>query len=202
MTWALVYPIDDRRSERFDPQIAGRPDLMGSRTQLTMYEGMEGIMENAFINIKGRTYTITADVEVKANANGVIISQAGRFGGWSLFMKDGKVIHAYNFFGLEHTSITSPTLAAGRHTITYTFEVADTKPGAGGNCSLTVDGKQVAQGMIPKTQPFAYSGDEGVDVGTDNETNVSNEYREGDNRFTGKIYKIVVDTAPQIDSNK
>jgi arylsulfatase len=197
-----VYPIDDRRSERFDPQIAGRPDLMGSRTQLTLYEGMEGIMENVFINIKGRTYTITADVEVNANANGVIISQAGRFGGWSLFMKNGKVIHAYNFFGLEHTSITSPPLATGRHTITYTFEVADTKPGAGGKCSLTVDGKQVAQGMIPKTQPFAYSGDEGVDVGTDNETNVSNEYKEGDNRFTGKIYKVMVDIAPQIAINK
>ena len=83
-----VFPIDDRRSERFDASIAGRPDLMGPRTSLTVFEGMTGISENAFINIKGRKYTITADVDLKdANTNGVIISQAGRFGGWVLYMK-------------------------------------------------------------------------------------------------------------------
>lgn len=191
-----VYPIDDRRSERFNPEVAGRPDLIGNRTQLTLFEGMEGIMENAFINIKGRDYSITADVDVNANTNGVIISQAGRFGGWSLYMKNGKVNHAYNFFGLEQTNISSQAIAPGRHTITYVFKVADKKPGAGGTCSLLVDGKKVAEGMIPKTQPFSYSGDEGVDIGTDNETNVTNDYKEGDNRFTGKIHKVVVDISP------
>ncbi len=98
-----VYPIDDRRVERFNPALAGRPDLMGPRTQLTLYEGMEGIMENTFINIKNRSYTITAEVEVPSNGNGVIIAQAGRFGGWALYMTNGQVNHEYNFFGLQRT---------------------------------------------------------------------------------------------------
>jgi arylsulfatase len=55
-----VYPIDDRRAERFDASIAGRPDVMGKRTSLTVYEGMTGMMENVFINVKNRSYTITA----------------------------------------------------------------------------------------------------------------------------------------------
>lgn len=192
-----VLPIDDRRSERFDASIAGRPDVMGDRTSLSLYEGMTGIMENVFINIKGKSYTITADVELdEANTNGVIISQAGRFGGWSLYMKNGKIHHDYNFFGLDHTNISSSTgLAPGKHKIVYQF-VADAKqPGTGGKCMLQVDGEQVAEGHIPKTQPFAYSGDEGVDVGVDNETNVTNDYPERHNHFTGKINRVVVDIA-------
>lgn len=190
-----VFPIDDRRSERFNAEIAGRPDLMGSRTSLTVYEGMVGISENAFINVKGKNYTITSEVELKdGNANGVIISQAGRFGGWVLYMKGGKVKHEYNFFGLEHTNIASPkSLGAGKHEIKYEFVVDDPKPGAGGTCALYVDGQKVAEGRIPKTQPFVFSADEGIDVGVDNETNVSNDYKERENKFSGKIRKVTVD---------
>jgi len=195
-----VFPIDDRRSERFSAEIAGRPDLMGSRTSLTVYEGMTGISENAFINTKGRNYTITTAVELRdGNSSGVIIAQAGRFGGWSLYMKEGKAHHEYNFFGLEHTNIASPiALPAGKHEIKYEFIVDAPQPGAGGKCILYVDGKKAAEGMIPKTQPFAFSGDEGVDVGVDNETNVSNDYKERENKFTGKIEKVTIDIAPKL----
>jgi arylsulfatase len=104
-----VLPVDDRRVERFVPDIAGRPDLLGGRKSLTVYPGMTGMMENAFINVKGVRHTITAEVEVKdANTQGVIIAQAGYFGGWVLYMKDGKVHHEYNFFGLERTNVASP----------------------------------------------------------------------------------------------
>lgn len=193
-----VFPIDDRRSERFDASIAGRPDLMGPRTSLTVYEGMTGISENAFINVKGRKYTITADVELKdGNTNGVIISQAGRFGGWALYMKGGKPRHEYNFFGLEWTNIGSPkALGAGRHAIKYEFIPDAAKPGAGGKCILYVDNQKVAEGIIPKTQPFAFSADEGIDVGVDNETNVSRDYKERENKFGGKIRKVIIDTKP------
>ena len=193
-----VFPIDDRRSERFDASIAGRPDLMGLRTSLTVYEGMTGISENAFINVKGRKYSITADVELKdGNTNGVIISQAGRFGGWVLYMKGGKPHHEYNFFGLEWTNIgSSKALGAGHHIIKYEFIPDAAKPGAGGKCTLYVDDQKVAEGTIPKTQPFVFSADEGVDVGMDSETNVSRDYKEGANKFTGKIRKVVVDTKP------
>jgi len=103
-----VLPIDDRRAERFDAVTAGRPDLMGKRTSLTVYPGMIGLMENAFINTKNRSFSLTADVELPDdNANGVVICQAGRFGGWTLYMKAGKLHHEYNFFGLEHTNIAS-----------------------------------------------------------------------------------------------
>jgi arylsulfatase len=193
-----VLPIDDRRSERFDAAIAGRPDLMGDRTSLTVYPGMTGLMENVFINNKNRSYTMTAEVDLPSgNTNGVIIAQAGRFGGWSLYMKDGKIHHDYNYFGLNHTNIASTkSIAAGKHTIKYEFVFDGGDPGAGGQSILYVDDQKVAEGHIPKTQPFAYSADEGVDVGMDNETNVTNDYKEGDNAFTGTIYKVTIDVKP------
>jgi arylsulfatase len=189
-----VFPIDDRRVERFVPEIAGRPDLLGGRKSLTVYPGMTGMLENAFINVKGVHHTITAEVEVKdAKTQGVVIAQAGAFGGWVLYMKDGKVHHEYNFFGLERTDVASTTsLAPGKHTIVYEFVPDAAKPGTGGKSILTVDGKKVAEGKIPKTQPFAFSADEGVDVGLDGETTVSNDYKQGDNAFTGKISKVTV----------
>ncbi|MCC6429241.1 MAG: arylsulfatase [Phycisphaerales bacterium] len=190
-----VYPIDDRRSERFNPAIAGRPDLMGGRKSLTVYPGMTGMMENAFINVKGIHHVITAEIEVAdAKASGVIIAQAGYFGGWTVYMKDGKVHHEYNFFALERTNIAAPTaLAPGKHTIVYEFIPDSAHPGTGGTSTLTIDGVKVADAHIPKTQPFAFSGDEGADVGLDSETNVSPDYKQGNNAFTGKIVKVTVE---------
>jgi arylsulfatase len=190
-----VLPIDDRRSERFDPAIAGRPDLLGGRKSLTVYPGMTGIMENAFINVKGVHHTVTAEVEIEdARTSGVIIAQAGYFGGWTLYLKDGKPRHEYNWFALERTNIgASAPLKPGKHTIVYEFVPDQAKPGTGGKSILTVDGQKVAEGQIPKTQPFAFSGDEGTDVGLDGETNVSKDYKQGDNAFTGKIVKVTVE---------
>ncbi len=190
-----VLPIDDRRVERFVASIAGRPDLLGGRKSLTVYEGMTGMMENAFINVKGVHHTITAEVEVKdARTDGVILSQAGAFGGWSLYMKRGKVHHEYNLFGLERTKVaSSSTLAPGKHTIVYEFIPDAAKPGTGGKSLVSVDGKLVGEGHIPKTQPFAFSADEGADVGMDGETMVSNDYTPDNNAFTGKIVKITVE---------
>jgi hypothetical protein len=113
-----------------------------------------------------------------------------------LYMKAGKVKHEYNFFGVEHTNIASlKALGAGKHEIKYEFIANEPKPGTGGKCALYVDGAKVAEGQIPKTQPFVFSADEGVDVGVDNETNVSNDYKMHENKFTGKIKKVTVDIA-------
>lgn len=191
-----VFPIDDRRSERFDPEIAGRPDLLGGRKVLTVFPGMTGMLENAFINVKGRHHTVTAEVEVPNDkTNGVIIAQAGYFGGWTLYMKDGKARHEYNFFALERTNIGGDApLASGKHTIQYEFIPDEAKPGTGGKSILSVDGKKVAEGHIPKTQPFMFSADEGTDVGIDGETNVSTDYEPGPpSAFTGKIVKVTVE---------
>jgi len=193
-----VYPIDDRRVERFDASLAGRPDLMGPRTSLTLYEGMRGIMENAFINVKGRSYTVTAEIEVPATgANGVIIAQAGRFGGWSLYMKGGRAHYVYNFGGLErYTASSKAVLAPGKHTIRYEFDYDGGAPGSGGKGRLLVDGQLAGEVRVVHTMPFAFSGDEGVDVGEDDETPVTEEYAEGNNRFTGRILKVTVEMTP------
>jgi arylsulfatase len=87
-------------------------------------------------------------------------------------------------------------LSTGKHEIKYEFVADSPKPGTGGKCALYVDGQQVAEGRIPKTQPFAFSGDEGADVGVDAETAVSNDYKQGDNKFTGKIISVTIDTKP------
>ena len=189
-----VYPLDDRRAERFDPAIAGRPDLLGTRTSMTVYEGMTGIMENAFINVKGRSYSVTAEVDVpNGGANGVIISQAGRFGGWSLYMKGGRPHHVYNFGGLEWFDVGSPqALTPGQHTILYEFAYDGGKPGSGGLSKLSIDGKPAGEVRVEHTMPFMYSADEGVDVGIDNETAVTDAYKEGNNKFTGRIVKVTV----------
>jgi len=97
-----VLPLDDRFFERTNAELVGRPDLMAGRTSLTVFEGMIGMTENVFINIKNRSHSVTAEVEIpQGGANGVILSQAGRFGGWSLYLKDGKPTYAYNFLGLK-----------------------------------------------------------------------------------------------------
>jgi arylsulfatase len=190
-----VLPIDDRRSERMIPAIAGRPDLLGARTSMTVYPGMTGIMENAFINLKGVHYVITADVELADQAtSGVIIAQAGYFGGWTLYMKDGRPRHEYNFFALERTNVGADApLPPGKHTIQYEFIPDSPNPGAGGKSILRINGDVVAEAHVPKTQPFMFSADEGVDVGLDAETNVSPDYKQGNNAFTGRIVRVKVE---------
>jgi arylsulfatase len=190
-----VFPIDDRRSERFNPAIAGRPDALGGRTEMTVYAGMVGMLENAFINVKGVRHVVTAEVVLPEQpAQGVIIAQAGFFGGWTLYMKAGRLHHEYNWFALERTNVAgAEPLAAGKHVVEYEFVPdAPGTPGTGGRSILRVDGKQVAEGKIPKTQPFFFSGDEGADVGRDGETPVSPDYAQGDNAFTGRIVRVTV----------
>ncbi|MDP3008077.1 MAG: arylsulfatase [Methylococcales bacterium] len=192
-----VLPIDDRSLERLNPEIAGRPDLMGTRTSLTLYDGMR-IAEMAGINTKNHSYTITADIDlVDTTTRGVIISQGGRFGGWTLYMKDGIAHHQYNYLGLERSNIAATkAMTAGHHVIKYEFTMNEAKAGSGGTTTLSVDGEKVAEGKIPKTQPYIFSADEGINVGADHETPVSEDYKEGDNKFTGKIQKVTIENLP------
>ena len=117
-----VLPIDDRTIERFDAKIAGRPDLMNGKTKLTLYEGAKGIPENAFINVKNTSLSITAEVDVPANASGVIICQGGDFGGWTFYIMGGKPAYTYNFVGLELFTVGSTQkLTPGKHTLKMDF---------------------------------------------------------------------------------
>ncbi len=191
-----VLPLDDRTYERFNAAIAGRPDLMGDRRSLTVYPGMTHMTENAFINVKNKSHSITAEVEIpQGGAEGVILAQGGRFAGWSLYMIDGKVSYQHNWFGKERYTVTAPEpLAPGKATIRFEFVYdGGDAPGAGGTGMITVNGQKVAEGPIGKTTPFIFSADETADVGTDEATPVTEEYAEGDNAFTGTIEKITVD---------
>ncbi len=192
-----VYPIDDRVIARMNAEIAGRPDLMRGRTSLTLYDGMDGILENTFINVKNKSKTITAEIEIpKGGASGVILTQGGRFGGWSLYMKDGKLEYTYNFLGLSRDTVASPKpLAAGKATVVLDFAYDGDGLGKGGVATLSVNGEQVASGRIQKTQPLLFSADETADVGLDNQTPVAEGIGIGreETRFTGKIIKVTVD---------
>ncbi|MDD1617561.1 MAG: arylsulfatase, partial [Methylococcaceae bacterium] len=190
-----VLPIDDRSIERLNPAIAGRPDLMNGRTSLTLYEGATGIPENAFINVKNTSLTITADVDVPANGSGVLIAQGGDFGGWSFYMKDGKPSYTYNWLGLEQFNITTKQkVAAGKHTLKFDFAY-DGGRGAGGTGSIFLDDKKIGEGKIAKTQSYVFGMDETADVGVDQNTPVNPAYK-GKSKFTGKINKITVETLP------
>jgi arylsulfatase len=193
-----VLPLDDRLTERTNATQAGRPDLMGGRTSLTVYEGMIGMSENVFINCKNRSHTVTAEVTIpNGGANGVILSQAGRFGGWTLYLKDGKPMYAYNFLGLKTYKVAATeAVPAGKATIRFEFACEGPGLGKGGTGTILVNGKKVAEGKIERTQANFFSADEGADVGLDGETPVSDDYKEGDNKFTGKIQKVVVEVGP------
>ncbi len=190
-----VLPIDDRLLERTNAALVGRPDLMAGRTTLTLYPGMTGMTENVFINLKNRSHTITAEVEIPktGTANGVLLAQAGRFGGWSFYVKDGKPTYTYNWLGLQrYTVAATQALQPGHASIRYEFAYDGGGLGKGGKGTLFVNGKQVAIGRIERTQCCVYSADEGADVGADEGTPVTEAYR-SPFKFTGKIATVTVE---------
>jgi hypothetical protein len=193
-----VLPIDDRSLERLNPATAGRPDLMGDRTSLTVYAGMTGIGENVFLNVKNRSHTITADVTIpKGGANGVIIAQGGRFAGWSLYLTDGKPAYTYNWLDLKrYTIAAAQPPPAGKATIRLEFAYDGSGLGKGGTGTIFVNGKRVASGRIHQTIPFIISGDDGVDIGVDEGTPVTAYRGDPHGRFTGAIDKVTVSLIP------
>jgi arylsulfatase len=190
-----VLPMDDRVFERLDAAAVGRPDLMGGRTSITLSEGMAGMMEAVFPNVKNRSKTITAEIEVPAGGgNGTLIAQGGRFGGWSLYVKDGAPGYDYNFLGLQRTSIASTKkLSPGKAELRFEFDYDGGGQAKGGKGTLFVNGEKVAEGRIPATQPGIFSADETADVGIDLGTPVVEAIgAEAKSRFNGRIPKLTV----------
>ena len=190
-----ALPLDDRTFERMLPAMAGRPDLMAGRTSLTLAGGMTGMSENVFINVKNSSKTITAELEIPATgANGTVLAQGGRFGGWSLYVKDGVPAYTYNYLGLQQYSVAGSTpLPAGRATLRFDFAYDGEGLGKGGQGTLYVNDQKVGEGRIERTQPAAFSADETADVGIDLGTPVV-EAIGADHRsaFTGRIDKVTV----------
>ena len=191
-----VLPIDDRVVERVNAALAGRPDLMAGRTSLTLAEGMTGMSENVFLNIKNRSKTITAEIEVpQGGANGAILVQGGRFGGWALYVKDGVPAYDYNFLGLQRFTVAATEkLKPGKATIRFEFAYDGGGMGQGGMGTLYVNDNKVAEGRIERTQPIIFSADETADVGIDLATPVVEAIgSEAKSRFTGRIPKVTVE---------
>ncbi|MCK4839016.1 MAG: hypothetical protein KAS94_09425 [Desulfobulbaceae bacterium] len=190
-----VYPLDDRTFERMNAAIAGRPDLMGERRTLTLAQGMDGILENTFLNIKNRSKTITANLKLKGNDRGIILCQGGQFGGWAFYMDNGKPAYTYNWFGLESYTVKSPkAIGEGDAEIKLEFAYDGEGVGKGGLAAIYINGEKVADGRIKQTQPFLFSLDETADVGKDNETQVANSVFEDvkDSEFSGVVEKVEI----------
>jgi arylsulfatase A-like enzyme len=193
-----VLPLDDRTAERFVPALAGRPSLMGPRTSITLYPGMTAMAENATLDIKNRSHSVTAIVQIpNKGAEGVIIAQGGRFGGWSLYMKGGKLKYCYNWLGrTRYTLESKDIIPAGKATLKFEFAYDGGGLGKGGTGRLYVNDQKAAEGRIDRTVPFIFSADETEDVGEDLGTPVTEDYKEGENQFTGIIEKVTIATTP------
>jgi len=186
-----VLPIDDRGFERFNAAAVGRPTMMQGKTTMTLGEGMKGMGSDIFISLFNTSYTITADVEVSANANGVIVCQGGRFGGFSFYLREGKPVFTYNYLGLEQfQAISSQPLKPGKYTIAYDFKYDGGGAGKGGTGTVSVNGVKVAETRIAKTEPSIFSGDDMADVGVDEGTPVA-DYGPS-SKFNGNIHKVTI----------
>ena len=189
-----VLPLDDRTFERFNPDLAGRPQLIKGKTQI-LFGGMGRLSENSIVSIKNKSYAITADLDVpKSGAEGVIIAQGGNVNGWSLYAKGGKLKYCYNFFGIDVTFVeaTQP-IPAGNHQVRMEFKYDGGGVAKGGAVTLYVDGKAVGQGRIEKTVPMAFSADETCDVGKEAGSPVSPDYGPTGNEFSGEVNWVQID---------
>ena len=190
-----VLPIDDRAFQRINAALAGRPDLMAGRTALTLADGMTGMTENVFLNIKNKSKTITAEVEVAEDGgNGAIIVQGGRFGGWALYVKDGVPAYDYNFLGMQRFTVEADRkLKPGKSTIRFEFAYDGGGLAKGGMGTLFINDQKVGEGRIERTQPMVFSADETADVGIDLATPVVERIgAERASKFTGSIPRVTV----------
>ncbi len=189
-----VLPLDDRRVERFNPDMAGRPQLVKGNSQL-LFGGMGRLSENSVVVMKNKSFSITAEVEVPTTgAEGVILAQGGAFGGLSLYTKNGKAKFAYNFFALEaYTVEADEPIPPGKHQVRMEFAYDGGGLGKGGNVSLFYDEKKVGEGRVKRTVPMAFSADETTNVGRDTGTPVSADYSRETSVFTGKVNWVRID---------
>jgi arylsulfatase len=189
-----VLPMDDRSLERATPEMAGRPSLIRGDSQL-LFAGMGRLSENSLVNIKNKSFSVSAEIEVpEAGAGGVIIAQGGRFGGWTLYANDGKAKFTYNVLGLqEFATEADDPIPAGTHQVRMEFAYDGGGLAKGGDVTLFYDGTPVGTGRVGVTQPMVFSADETTDIGYESGTTVTPDYTAQTSRFTGKIHWVQID---------
>ena len=189
-----VLPLDDRTGERLEPSMAGRPTLVHGSSQM-FFSGMGRLSENSVVSMKNKSFSITADVEIPdGGVNGVIIAQGGRFGGWAVYVKDGRLAFVYNVLGIqEFTTVADDPVPAGRHQLRMEFAYDGGGLAKGGTVTLYHDGTPVGTGRVGATQPMVFSADETTDIGNETGTTVTPAYTARGSRFTGRIRWVQLD---------
>ena len=189
-----VVPLDDRSFERINPDLAGRPQLIRGNSQL-LFPGMR-VSENCVLNIKNKSHAVTANVVVpESGANGVIITQGGSVGGWSLYAHGTRRLkYCYNFFGIDYYIVAADDpIPAGAHQVRMEFSYDGGGLAKGGDITLYYDGKAVGKGRVDRSIPMAFSADEACDVGADTGSPASPDYGPTGNKFTGEIAWVQID---------
>jgi arylsulfatase A-like enzyme len=189
-----VLPLDDRRVERLDAETAGRPTLIKGGSQL-LFSGMGRLSESSLVNIKNKSHAVTAEIVVpEGGASGVLVAQGGAFGGWSLYLHDGRPTYCYSFFGVQRFKVAADgQVPEGKHQVRMEFAYDGGGLAKGGGVTLYVDGQSVAEGRVEHTQPLIFSADETADVGHETGTTVSDDYDLESSRFTGTIDWVQID---------
>lgn len=192
-----VLPLDNSTLGRWN---APRPSLTAGRTEFTYSGELSGVPKSAAPSILNKSYTITAEVEIpEGGAEGVIVTEGGRFGGYALFLSKGelafgkgRVVFLYNLLDLKRTAWEGPALDAGRHRIVFDFTADGPELGRGGKGVLSVDGREVASNTLEHGTPVTFPEDESFDVGLDTRSGVALlKYRyDVPFRFTGKIDRL------------
>jgi len=191
-----VLPLDASALDRF---VTPRPGPAAGRQQFVYTGPVHSLQDAVAPNLQNKAYKITAEIDVPAGGgNGVIVTHGGAFGGYALYLVQGKPTFTYNFIGLARAKWQGPALAPGRHTITFDFQPAsgglvELPFGRGGTGVLSVDGQQVAARSMPRTVPIILTLDETFDVGLDTGTSVDDGDYQVPARFNGKIAKLTID---------
>jgi arylsulfatase len=174
--------------------MAGRPTLIRGNSQLFV-PGMGRLSENSVVSVKNKSFSVTAEVDVPdGGVEGVIIAQGGRFGGWSVYAKNGKAKFVYNVLGIqEFTTEADVPIPAGTHQIRVEFAYDGGGLAKGGDVTLYYDGTKVGAGRVGATQPMIFSADETTDIGYESGTTVTSDYTAHGSRFTGKINWVQID---------
>jgi transposase InsO family protein len=196
-----VYPLDDRFAER--GHVADRPSVTRGMTEFTYYPGTVRVPEGSAPNVKARSHTITAvfDTPATGKINGVIVAQGGS-AGYTLFVKDGRLMYENNFFGRERDLLQAKdVLPAGIVTATFDYTQEDKTFGGGGTGRLLFNGNEVASGKFAHVVPIRYSATETFDIGEDSGEAVSNQY-EGPFPFTGKLDHVTIKLGTSMLSKK
>jgi arylsulfatase A-like enzyme len=189
-----VLPLDDRRIERFNSELSGRPELVKSTSQM-LFGGMSRLTENSVINLKNKSHSVTAEIAVPdGGAEGVVIAQGGEFAGWCLYLHEGKPAFCHNLLTLQRFKVYGDAaVPAGTHQIRMEFAYDGGGLAKGGDVTLFVNGKKCGEGRVAATVPMIYSGDETCDIGSDTGTPVSDDYTSETSHFTGAVNWVQLD---------